>query len=108
MANADRIALMRPDSIIVNCARTGLIDLDALVAALKGRRIFGAALDVTEEEHLRDELVGLDNLILTPHIGYRTDRALATLAWKTIENVGRFMRQDPTNRLLPKKNTSDN
>ena len=108
MANADRIALMRPDSIIVNCARTGLIDLDALVAALKGRRIFGAALDVTEEEHLREELVGLDNLILTPHIGYRTDRALATLAWKTIENVGRFMRQDPTNRLLPKKNTSDN
>jgi phosphoglycerate dehydrogenase-like enzyme len=102
MASADRIALMRPDSIIINCARTGLIDLDALVAALKEKRILGAGLDITEQDHMRDELIGLDNLILTPHIGYRTDRALEKLAWKTIENIGRFIRQDPTNRLLPK------
>ena len=102
IASADRIALMRPDSILINCARTGLVDLDALVAALKEKRIFGAGLDITEQEHLRDELAGLNNVILTPHIGYQTDRALAKLAWKTIENIGRFKREDPTNRLLPK------
>jgi D-3-phosphoglycerate dehydrogenase len=101
LVNADRIALMAPDSILINCARTGLIDLDSLVAALKGKKILGAALDITEQQHLRDELLGLDNLILTPHIGFQTDRALARLAFKTIENIGRFIRRDPANRLLP-------
>ena len=98
-----RMALLRKDSILINCSRTGLIDLAALVTALRERKIFGAGLDITEEEHLRGDLTGLDNLILTPHIGYRTDRALATLARKTIENIRRFRQQDPTNRLLPKR-----
>lgn len=102
IASADRIALMRHNSILVNCARTGLVDLDALVNALKEKKILGAAIDITEQEHLRDELIGLDNVILTPHIGYRTDRALANLAWNTIKNISRFIRHDPTNRLLPK------
>jgi D-3-phosphoglycerate dehydrogenase len=98
----DRIALLREASILINCSRTGLIDLAALVTALQEKKIFGAGLDITEEEHLRDDLSGLDNLILTPHIGYRTDKALARLAQKTIENIGRFRRQDPKNRLPAK------
>lgn len=102
MANADRIGSMKPTSILINCARTGLVDLKALATALREKQIFGAGLDITEPEHLRSELAGLDNLILTPHIGYRTDRALEKLAEKTIENIGRFTREDPTNRLLPK------
>jgi phosphoglycerate dehydrogenase-like enzyme len=103
MVSAERIASMKSDAVLINCARTGLIDLDALVTALKGKKILGAGLDVTEQEHLRDDLIGLDNLILTPHIGYRTDHALKQLALKTIENIGRFARGDPTNRLLPEQ-----
>src|ERR1044072_7418486 len=94
IANAKRIELMKDHSIIINCARTGLIDLDALVRALKGKKILGAGLDITEMKHLRDGLVGLDNVILTPHIGYQTDRADDMLASKTIENIGRFFRRD--------------
>lgn len=101
IASAHRIGLMGKDAILINCGRTDLVDLKALVAALKEQRIRGAAIDITEQEHLRTDLFDLDNLILTPHLGYRTDRALANLAWKTIENISRFIRQDPTNRLWP-------
>lgn len=100
-ANAARIAFLREDSILINTARTGLVDLNALATALKDRKLLGAGLDVTEEDHLREELIGIENLILTPHIGYRTDRALRKLAEITIQNIGRFLRNDPTNRLLP-------
>jgi len=99
-ANAERIALLRENSILLNTARTGLVDLDALVNALKNRRFLGAGLDVTEKEHLRDDLLGLDNIILSPHVGYRTDRALKNLARVTIENIGRFLKDDLTNRVL--------
>lgn len=101
-ANAERIGLLREDSVLINTARTGLVDLEALMIALKERRILGAGLDITEEDHLREDLIGIDNLILTPHIGYRTDRALKKLAEKTIENIGRFLKHDPTNRLPSK------
>jgi D-3-phosphoglycerate dehydrogenase len=100
-ADSTRIGLLGKESILINCSRTGLIDLAALVKALNERKILGAGLDITEEEHLRKDLIGIDNLILTPHIGYRTNRALATLARETIQNISRFRRKDPTNRLLP-------
>lgn len=98
-ANAKRIALLQEQSILLNTARTGLVDLDALVKALKNRRFRGAGLDVTENQHLRDDLLGLDNIILTPHVGFRTDRALQNLARITIGNIGRFLKGDPTNRV---------
>jgi len=102
IANSTRIGLLRKESILINCSRTGLIDLAALLGALKERKILGAGLDITEEEHLRKDLIGIGNLVLTPHIGYRTDRALATLAREAIQNISRFRRENPTNRLLPK------
>jgi (S)-sulfolactate dehydrogenase len=68
-------ALMKPDAILVNAARGGVMDEDALVAALKGGKLGGAAIDVFAQEPLRDDgkrFAGTPNLILTPHIAGNT------------------------------------
>jgi phosphoglycerate dehydrogenase-like enzyme len=64
-----RIALMKPDAIIVNTARGGVIDQAALTDALLARRIGGAGLDVFAEEPPRadDPLLRLDNVVLSAH-----------------------------------------
>ena len=66
-----RFAAMKPGSVYVNSARAGLHDLDALTAALTSGHLAAAALDHFEGEHLRTDhpLVGMDNVVLTPHIG---------------------------------------
>jgi D-3-phosphoglycerate dehydrogenase len=103
-ADARRLALLKPEAILLDVSRTGLVDLQALTEALRQKQFLGAALDVTEEHHLHEglsDLLELENVILTPHIGFRTDRALERLARITIENIGRFVRGDPTHRLEP-------
>ncbi|TAK42262.1 MAG: D-2-hydroxyacid dehydrogenase family protein [Betaproteobacteria bacterium] len=72
---ADDLARMKPDALLVNTSRAGLIAPGALVAALKGGRPGMAAVDVFEVEPLRDTadpLLNLDNVVCTPHIGYVT------------------------------------
>jgi (S)-sulfolactate dehydrogenase len=68
----DALALMQPHAVLINAARGGVVDEVALVDALRGRKILGAALDVFEHEPLDAEhgklFVGVENLILTPHI----------------------------------------
>jgi D-3-phosphoglycerate dehydrogenase len=76
LLDADRIALMRPDARIVNVARGGIIDEAALAVALREGRIAGAALDVFASEPLADSpLLGLPNVVLTPHLGASTSEA---------------------------------
>ena len=76
MISTDQLALMKPGAFIVNVARGGLIDEDALYAALKSKRIAGAGLDVFVNEPPTDSpLLGLDNIVLTPHLGASTDEA---------------------------------
>ncbi|TCZ60923.1 hydroxyacid dehydrogenase [Roseicella aquatilis] len=74
LLSAGRLALMKPDAVVVNAARGGVLDEAALAAALKAGRLGGAALDVFEEEPLpRDHpLAEAPNLILTPHIAGAT------------------------------------
>lgn len=70
MMNARAFSLMKPTAYFINTARAGLVDETALYAALKEKRIQGAALDVFEHEPLKgdDPLVGLDNVTITPHL----------------------------------------
>lgn len=76
LIGADQFALAKPSLRIVNASRGGIIDEDALYAALKSGRIAGAGLDVfVHEPPTNSPLLGLDNIILTPHLGASTDEA---------------------------------
>jgi D-3-phosphoglycerate dehydrogenase len=76
MISTDQLALMKPTAYIVNVARGGLIDEDALHEALITGTIAGAGLDVfVSEPPTNDALLGLPNIIVTPHLGASTDEA---------------------------------
>ena len=76
MISADQLALMKPTAYIVNVARGGLIDEDALHEALVAGTIAGAGLDVfVSEPPTNDALLSLPNIIVTPHLGASTDEA---------------------------------
>ena len=76
LIGAEQFAKAKPNLRIVNASRGGIIDEDALYAALKSGRIAGAGLDVFVHEPPTDSpLLGLDNIILTPHLGASTDEA---------------------------------
>lgn len=70
LIDARRIGLMKPTTVIVNTARGPVIDEEALAAALKDGKIFAAGLDVFEKEPgCHPALVGLENVVMAPHIG---------------------------------------
>jgi (S)-sulfolactate dehydrogenase len=71
LINAERLALMKPDAVLINAARGGTVDEAALANALRSGQLHGAALDVFETEPLGpgSPLAGVPNLLLTPHIG---------------------------------------
>jgi len=89
LIGARELALMRPDAILVNVARGGVVDHDALHRALVERRIRGAAIDVTEPEPLpRDHpLLGLDNLVITPHLGSAAERSRRRMGEMAAQNL---------------------
>jgi len=79
--NAERLALMKPTSYIVNTARGGIVDAQALADALTSHRIAGAALDVLEHEPMPalHPLRGVDNCIITCHIAWYSEDSLVRL-----------------------------
>lgn len=73
--------LMKKDAYLINTARGGIVDEQALAAAIKEKKIAGAAIDVHEEEPtINSELIQLDNVVLTPHIGNDTYEARLEMA----------------------------
>ncbi|CAN7218694.1 hydroxyacid dehydrogenase [Bosea sp. LjRoot90] len=84
-------ATMKPDAILINAARGGIMDEAALVAALKGGRLGGAALDVFEQEPLKADgaklFAGTPNLILTPHIAGNTVESNGRVSGLVAERV---------------------
>jgi D-3-phosphoglycerate dehydrogenase len=83
------LALMKPNALIVNVSRGNLIDEQALVSALLSGKLAGAALDVFENEPLSldNPLMGMDNVILTPHLAASSKEALARMATQIAESV---------------------
>ncbi len=76
LIDADRLASMKPSARLINCARGGLVDEDALIEALKTGKLAGAAFDVFEPEPPTDRrLFELPNFIGTPHIAAHTEEA---------------------------------
>lgn len=81
LINADAIAKMKDGAIIINCARGGIVNEKDLYDGLVSGKLGGAALDVFEEEPTKNiELLSLDNVICTPHLGASTDEAQRNVA----------------------------
>jgi glycerate dehydrogenase len=93
------LARMKPTAFLINTARGALIDEPALLRALVQRRIAGAALDVLESEPPRETplLVKRDDLIVTPHVGWRSDAAQQALADQIVEAIEGFVSGRPFN-----------
>ena len=93
MIGARELALLEPGSLVINIGRGGLVDEDALVAALHSGHIAGAALDVTEIEPLplSSPLLDAPNVILTPHVAWVSEVALSDLKRLTAENALRLI-----------------
>ena len=93
--------LMKPTAYFINTARGGLMDYEALIDALKERKIAGAALDVFDTEPLdpASPLRGLDNVILTPHIGGQTEDAIPLSPRLLMREVDRIITTGVTERI---------
>jgi D-3-phosphoglycerate dehydrogenase len=98
------LALMRPDSVLVNTSRAGLIEPGALIAALRAGRPGGAAVDVFEHEPLRDAadpLLQLDAVVATPHIGYVTHEEYDLQFSDVFDQINAFADGAPINVVNP-------
>lgn len=96
VVDAAALARMKPTAVLVNTGRGPLVDEAALVEALRARRIAAAGLDVFEREPaLAEGLAGLDNVVLTPHVGSATTTARATMVRLCCDNVAAVLEGRP-------------
>ncbi len=97
LINSGNIGHLRRGAVIVNCARGELVELTALVAALKSNHLLAYAADVLDEEPPPPDhpLLGLPNVIITPHIGSRTHESVQRQASCAVENLTRFLAGKP-------------
>ncbi len=93
----EQLLLMKPTAYLINVARGGVLDHDALLEALQNHWIAGAAIDVTEPEPLpRDHpLLAMENLIIAPHLGSATRQSRYNMARRTIDNLLTGLRGEP-------------
>jgi len=95
--NADALRAMKKGAILINASRGTVVDMDALQAALTSGHLSGAALDVfpvepkSREEPLASPLVGMRNVILTPHIGGSTQESQENIGREVAEKLSRYL-----------------
>jgi lactate dehydrogenase-like 2-hydroxyacid dehydrogenase len=89
LIGASQLALMKPSAVLVNIARGGVVDDNALIEALQGGRLAAAGLDVFENEPKLDpRFLALDNAVLTPHIASSTRATRNAMAQLAMRNLG--------------------
>jgi phosphoglycerate dehydrogenase-like enzyme len=95
--------LMKPTSYLINTSRGPIVEETALLDALRNDVIAGAALDVYDIEPLPGDhpLLGLDNVLLAPHLGYATGDTLRYFMAASIENVQAWLNGSPINVYKP-------
>jgi glycerate dehydrogenase len=105
LIDADRLALMKPDAIVVNTGRGGVVNEAALIDALQHGRLGGVALDVVEVEPLHPsnplfQLIDRDDFLLNPHIAWSSEDAMQQLMDSAVDNISDFVaRQANTKRI---------
>ncbi|MCX6667687.1 MAG: C-terminal binding protein [Euryarchaeota archaeon] len=100
MISTNQLKKMKKTAILINCARGGIVDEKALYKALLGKEIAGAGLDVLEQEPIRKDnpLLGLDNVIITPHMGWYSEDAVDEVQRIAAEQVLQCLQGNiPTN-----------
>jgi len=99
--SAKELGAMKDTAFLVNTARGPLVDEKELIKILKGNKIAGAGLDVFHREPLEADsgLLALDNVVLTPHIAFKTEEAIARRVQVTLGNIKGFMDHNDENRV---------
>ncbi|MCY6482863.1 2-hydroxyacid dehydrogenase [Clostridium aestuarii] len=103
LINKERIALMKPSSILINVARGPVVDSNALAEALNNYKISGAGIDVFEMEPPIPEdhpLLNAKNTVVTPHAAFATDESMVRRAEITFNNVLSWLNDEPENVML--------
>jgi phosphoglycerate dehydrogenase-like enzyme len=103
LLNERRLRLMKASAYLINTARGAIVNEKALIKILQERAIAGAALDVFVEEPLppNHPLLKLDNVVLTPHLGWPTDSGFKGFAENAVENILDYMEGKLTRAINP-------
>ena len=96
MIGAEQLALLKAGAILINASRGTVVDIEALTASLKSKKLAGAAIDVfpvepeSNEQEFASPLRGLDNVILTPHVGGSTLEAQENIGIEVADKLARY------------------
>jgi D-3-phosphoglycerate dehydrogenase len=101
LVGRDDLQRMKPTAFLVNSSRGPIVDEAALLDALRERKIAGAAIDVFSVEPLPTDhpFRQLDNLVLTPHLGYVTEESFRAHYGQMVECIGSWLKGEPPRRL---------
>jgi phosphoglycerate dehydrogenase-like enzyme len=101
LVGREELARMKPTSYLVNTARGPIVDETALLEALQARKIAGAAIDVFSVEPLPVDhpFRKLDNIVLTPHLGYVTEESFRDHYRQMVEGIDAWLKAEPMRRL---------
>lgn len=112
MIGREELKLMKGSALLINCARGGVVDEEALADALREGGIGGAGVDVLGSEPPREgnPLLELDlpNLIVTPHVAWASREAMQALADQLIDNIEAFARGEPRNSVMSDESVGGN
>jgi glyoxylate reductase len=102
LLSRERIARLKRGAVVVNTARGAVVDDDALADALRSGQVAAAGLDVFRDEpRVPAAYLGLENVVLTPHLGSGSRETRAAMARLTLDNVLRFAKGEPLRNPVP-------